>query len=470
MIDSPNDEGDDLSLKKIYFIIDPRAYLISKNNLDNFFDGVDRTSSTTKTKALINVLHFFQSEVEYKEKFLKENSKSSKWLLGIEFKNVDFINFCLSLVINVIFMFFLKGGANEKNEILDYLIIILGLVTVFINLIYLIFFVLAKYKFYVNIEKSKLKNPLEMSLLDRIRIYIFTSFLANEEIYLMILNIFISLIGIVSKKFTFLFTLQLLTVVKFVPTIKEIVLAFKMRISQLASMIAFLGILIFSYSIIGFYFFINEFEMELENGKRSNLCKNMLECWITYFNLGVRSGGGIGDLLGPKSFSQDKSLYWIRYVTDLIFFVTVVLLLLNMINGVIVSTFSQIREESNNKEEDINNKCFICNIDRMEFEKRKIDFKWHLKYEHNSKTYIKFFICLGLIHEKDLDADQGFILECIKMRDVYCFPVGKSSSVGEIKEEGENDEKLSEDKEDQYDDNQEETEEEEEKEKEETEK
>lgn len=451
MIDSPNDEGDDLSLKKIYFIIDPRAYLISKNNIDNFFDSVDRTSSTTKIKSLIDALSFFQSEVEYKENFLKENSKSSKWLLEIEYKNVDFINFCLSLVINVIFMVFLKGGANAPNENLNFLIIILGLATVFINFVYLICFVLSKYKFYISIEKAKLENPIEISFLDRIRIYVFTSLLANEEIYLMILNILICLIGIASKKFTFLFALQLLTVVKFVPTIKEIVIAFKLRIFQLASMIAFLAILIFFYSIIGFYFFNAEFEMDLENGKRSNLCMNLLECWITHFNLGVRSGGGIGDLLAPKSFSRDSTLYWLRYVTDLIFFITVILLLLNMINGVIVSTFSQIREESNNKEEDISNKCFICNIDRMEFEKRKINFKWHLKHEHNSKTYIKFFICLGLIHEKDLDADQSFILDCIRKRDVYCFPVGKSSSVGEIKKEGQIEEEIDESGED-YDD------------------
>jgi len=448
MIDLSNNEGDDLSLKKIYFIIDPRAYLISKNNIDNFFDSVDRTSSTTKIKSFIDALSFFQSEVEYKENFLKESSKAFKFLFEIEYRNVDLINFCLSLVINVIFMVLLKGDVDAENHVLNILIVSISLVTVFINLLYLFCFFLSKYKFYINIEKSKLENPLEMSFLDRIRIYVFTSFLANEEIYLMILNIMICLIGIVSKKFTFLFALQLLTVVKFVPTIKEIVIAFKLRIFQLASMIAFLGILIFFYSIVGFYFFNTEFEIDAESGKRTNICLNLLECWITYFNHGVRSGGGIGDLLGQKSYSQDKTLYWLRYVTDLIFFITIVLLLLNMINGVIVSTFSQIREESNKKEEDISNKCFVCNIDRMEFEKRKIDFQWHLKSEHNSKTYIKFFICLGLIHEKDLDSDQSFILDCIRKRDVYCFPVGKSSSVGEIKEEGTNEEELSENEED----------------------
>jgi hypothetical protein len=231
----------------------------------------------------------------------------------------------------------------------------------------------------------------------------------------------------------------LLTVIKFVPTIKEIVIAFKLRFSQLLSMIGFLAILIYFYSNIGFYFLSDEFVKELGNGEKENLCATLLGCSVTYFNLGVRSGGGIGDLLDMKPF-RDTSTYWLRYLTDMLFYITVILLLLNMINGVIVSTFSQIREESNEKDEDINNKCFICNIDRVEFEKRKIGFADHLRFEHNTKTYIRFLIYLKLTSEKDLDADQSFIIECLKRRDISCFPVMRSFSVGNLDQNGEEDE------------------------------
>ena len=158
----------------------------------------------------------------------------------------------------------------------------------------------------------------------------------------------------------------------------------------------------------------------------------MIQCAITYFNNGVRSGGGIGDLLSMKPFS-DVTNYAARYLMDMIFYITVILLLLNMINGVIVSTFSQIREESNNKEEDKTNKCFICSIDRVEFEKKKIAFKDHLK--HNSKTYIKYLVFLKLFDEKDLDADQSHIITCLKERDIGCFPVEKSLSLGDLENE-----------------------------------
>jgi hypothetical protein len=437
MIDSSSDEGDELKLKKIYFIIDPRVYLISKNNTDTFFDEVDRSSSTTKLKSLIDKLNFFMSEVDYKYTNLKK-SKYLKWMLEVDYKNVDFLNFCLSLVINIILLIFLKGDAVGDKDSVYWVTVLLAFIQILINFLYLIIFAVSKYKFYILVQRTNSEKK-SLSVMEWINVYLLDSFFFNDEIYLMILNIIIGCLGIISTYATFLFSLQLLTVIKFVPTIKEIVMAFKLRFSQLLSMIGFLAILIYFYSNIGFYFLSDEFVKTLENGQTENLCSTLLGCSVTYFNLGVRAGGGIGDILEMKPY-RETSIYWVRWLSDMIFYITVILLLLNMINGVIVSTFSQIREESNEKEEDINNKCFICSIDRVEFEKRKIAFADHLKYEHNTKTYIRFMIYLKLASEKDLDADQSFIINCIKERDISCFPVLRSFSVGNLVQNAEGDE------------------------------
>ena len=42
---------------------------------------------------------------------------------------------------------------------------------------------------------------------------------------------------------------------------------------------------------------------------------------------------------------------------------------------------------------------------------------------------------LKLISEKDLDADQSFIISCIKKDEIKVFPVGVSSSTGAKKED-----------------------------------
>lgn len=103
-----------------------------------------------------------------------------------------------------------------------------------------------------------------------------------------------------------------------------------------------------------------------------------------------------------------------------------------MINGVIVTTFSQIREESVTKEEDISNRCFICSLDKLEFEKRKINFNEHVELEHNTENYIKYLVYVKSINPKDLDADQSYVVQCLKNKDIAFFPVFRSFSIGDL--------------------------------------
>ena len=428
------DAGDgDLELKVIYFIVDPHVYYISKSNIENFFNNVDRSSGTTKLKALIDVLNLFMSEVEYKSSVFKKSQYIIS-LLAIEYKNVDFYNFIISLLINFIMLLFLTG--DEKQErILRYLTMICVGTQSLMNIIFLVIFLFSKYKFYVLLRKNELGKKKKLTIREMLNVYVFDSFLFNDEIYLLLLIIVLGGMGIFSKYGSFFFALQLLTVIKFIDTIKEIFLAFKLRFIQLICIIGFLLILIFFYANVGFYFLIDEFDAVIDNQPK-NYCQTLIECTVTYFNHGVRSGGGIGDVVGSEKF-DDMSIYLARWTHDLFFYITVILLLLNMINGVIVSTFGKIREDSNQKEEDINNKCFICNIDRIEFEKKKVDFKDHQKYEHNLKHYIKFLIGVKRIDEKDLDSDQSFVVSCLKNRDIKCFPVKCAVSVGNIEDEEE---------------------------------
>ena len=113
--------------------------------------------------------------------------------------------------------------------------------------------------------------------------------------------ILMGIFGIISKYYLFFYVLQLLTVINFTDTIYEIVQAFYIRFTQLICMIGFLAILIFFFSNVGFYFYIDEFNATINN-LNANYCQSSLECYILYFNHGVRAGGGIGDILPEKKF------------------------------------------------------------------------------------------------------------------------------------------------------------------------
>ena len=69
------------------------------------------------------------------------------------------------------------------------------------------------------------------------------------------------------------------------------------------------------------------------------------------------------------------------------------------------------------------NRCFICNISRIEFQKNKIDIGYHRKYEHNTNNYIKFFVFLWNIDEKDMECAilKVLDLDCLVSTSVYDF-------------------------------------------------
>lgn len=121
----------------------------------------------------------------------------------------------------------------------------------------------------------------------------------------------------------------------------------------------------------------------------------------------------------------------------MIFYITVILLIMNMVNGIIISTFSQIREEFENKEKDKEDVCFICSRERSTFEKKKRSFDIHIKSEHNQDNYINFLVTLLLTKTTDMNSDQSYIYECFMNKDIALFPVEKTTFLPNDDEEEE---------------------------------
>ena len=58
--------------------------------------------------------------------------------------------------------------------------------------------------------------------------------------------------------------------------------------------------------------------------------------------------------------SNHESLFPARVIYDMFFFFVVIIIVLNLIFGVIIDTFADLRSEKQQKEEVIKNSCFIC--------------------------------------------------------------------------------------------------------------
>jgi hypothetical protein len=65
---------------------------------------------------------------------------------------------------------------------------------------------------------------------------------------------------------------------------------------------------------------------------------------------------------------QDYDTYWMRYTFDLTFFFLVTIILLNLIFGIIIDAFADMRDARNQVDHDVKERCFICGLNRFEFE------------------------------------------------------------------------------------------------------
>jgi len=243
-----------------------------------------------------------------------------------------------------------------------------------------------------------------------------------------LLYIFISLMGLyISKIF---YCLHLLDIVGRSPTLQNIIQAVTLNRLQLL-MTGLLGIiLIYIYAVVG-YFFLNDY---FTFGTQDQ-CSSMFHCFMTTINWGLRMGGGIGDVL-IESHWNDQSEYFSRFLYDLSFFIFVVIILLNIIFGIIIDTFAELRDNKKNMDEDMKNVCFICNIGRYNFDKNASGgFPQHIKDDHNLWQYLFFLVHLGEKDPTEYDGIESYVASKLKTDDISWMPLMRAMSLDSLEQE-----------------------------------
>ena len=67
---------------------------------------------------------------------------------------------------------------------------------------------------------------------------------------------------------------------------------------------------------------------------------------------------------------------------------------LNVVFGIIVDTFGELRDEKFQIEDDMTSNCYICSIPSEEFEKAGTSFQDHTADQHNMWAYLFFMMHL----------------------------------------------------------------------------
>ncbi|XP_052600308.1 inositol 1,4,5-trisphosphate receptor type 3 isoform X3 [Peromyscus californicus insignis] len=181
---------------------------------------------------------------------------------------------------------------------------------------------------------------------------------------------------------------------------------------------------------------ILEEDEELDSTERA--CDTLLMCIVTVMNHGLRNGGGVGDIL--RKPSKDESLFPARVVYDLLFYFIVIIIVLNLIFGVIIDTFADLRSEKQKKEEILKTTCFICGLERDKFDNKTVSFEEHIKLEHNMWNYLYFIVLVRVKNKTDYTGPESYVAQMIKNKNLDWFPRMRAMSLVSGEGEGEQNE------------------------------
>jgi len=218
-------------------------------------------------------------------------------------------------------------------------------------------------------------------------------------------------------------------------TVKQLSASISKNASQFIWTLFLLVVVNVVYSSIGFFFLNDQFQADGEP-----LCPNAFSCFINTLNLGLRSGGGIADAIGTVNYNVEErngGKFFARAIFDMSFFIIMIILLLNLIFGMIIDAFGDLRDQKSSNDEDQKNVCFICGIERSEFEKH-VNFEKHILDEHNTWSYIYYLVYIFDRAENakvEMTDIENMVLKRYGQKDFGWVPVGQSLTLTEIYEE-----------------------------------
>ncbi|CUI11444.1 inositol 1,4,5-trisphosphate/ryanodine receptor, putative, partial [Bodo saltans] len=241
----------------------------------------------------------------------------------------------------------------------------------------------------------------------------------NETLY-RFSNVIFAVMGFFFSDFFFAF--HLLGLITKSSVLKNVIVAVTTNGKSLL-LTGMLGcILVYLFSIIAFVMFQDHFDNEA--------CSTLNNCVLHILTGGLRQGGGIGDAM--KSVSLGQPYYLRRTLYDFLFWAIMIVIFLNILFGIIIDTFAELRDDKSKKEEDMRTKCLVCGIDSYTFDRYGTGFHEHIKKEHNMWQYLYFIHHLRRKESTEYTGQESYVAVCVAKGDISFFPAGKCSSLKNI--------------------------------------
>jgi len=244
-------------------------------------------------------------------------------------------------------------------------------------------------------------------------------FLAQDPLLLYnVLRVVFAVLGVAlhSSVGCFFFSFHLLDVIARFKLLQYVIKSVTLNGQSIVLTVLLAFVVLYFYAIFGFLFFRDKFVVDDEY-----VCESMLMCLTSVINLGVRQGGGIGDVMDATHWDDPDNMT--RIVYDSTFFFLVIVILLNIIFGIIIDTFGELRQDNKNILDDMENTCFICGINRYTFDRESKDgFETHARQDHNMWNYLYLIMHLRDKDSTEFTGPEQYVFDLLNQRNYSFIP------------------------------------------------
>ncbi|XP_071176008.1 inositol 1,4,5-trisphosphate-gated calcium channel ITPR2-like isoform X12 [Mytilus edulis] len=192
--------------------------------------------------------------------------------------------------------------------------------------------------------------------------------------------------------------------------------------------VAILGlIVIYIYALVGFSLLRMFF-----NPGEYLYCSTLWQCTITVMRYGL-----IGDMFESVKQTNNNGYetfdsFWPLVLYHVSFFIFITTIGLNIIFGIIVDTFSELRDLKWRAESDMKDTCFICSRNSYDFEHNGKGFEHHVRNEHNMWSYVFFIIHLDSVKTSDYTALELYVSKSVGTENYEFFPMNRALCLSSI--------------------------------------
>ena len=454
-----------------FFLIPPICLLLSEQSINYFYNNVDRSSVHSKIIGLITETDYFICEMFYHKLYQMNYGTFMHFLREINIQLVEKISYVFIIIQNIIILvhFYSKNTIiPDEDKLIIYLpnmiVGIVHIVFIVLGLIIWFYFMLnlevihnymknynVKFLFRDNDEEkenrqshfailnegvqdlSKLMDKLysKIPLSKKIYTILFESIIFNNKVNIILITLLFEIIFLLTGN-CILLAIPTLFIANMMSLLRGIFLIFKLRWSQLLLVLTYCYLIVYNFSIFGFYYLNHSFYFdklydvnkdEIDETRTENFCGSLLQCYFTLLSYGIRSGGGIGDVLDKLSFKANVSAYLARFFFDILFHIIIILIMTNLIFGIIVDSFANFRGSTDDSENDKKNVCFICQLTRDDAINKNIDFDKHVREVHDMWNYVYFLTYLHINNSNNFKMHETSVWDRLEESDTSWIPI-----------------------------------------------